>query len=120
MHDNKLWEGHRLILPEMREKALTYCRDCRFFVQVQGREEVRRGCLAGVPAYGTLQKRVPPKISYLELLKMAGPAGANKILESGNPDAQSCGLFKHGYKPKPGAVREASGRFGPPGRGNGY
>lgn len=108
MHDNKLWEGHRLILPEMREKALTHCRDCRFFAQVQGREEVRRGCLAGVPAYGTLP-----------LLKMAGPAQVAKALERGNPDAQACGLFKSGHRPKSGAVREASARFEPPGRGNG-
>ncbi len=120
MHDNKLWEGHRLILPEMREKALAHCRDCRFFAQVQGREEIRRGCLAGVPVYGTLQKRVPSKIGYLDLLKMAGPAGINKILENGNPDAQACGLFMPVHKPKPGAVREAFVRFGPPGRGNGY
>lgn len=120
MHDNKLWEGHRLILPEMREKALMHCRDCRFFAQVQGREEVRRGCLAGLPAYGTLQKRVPSKIGYLDLLKIAGPAGIDKILENGNPDAQACGLFMPRYKPKPGAVREASVRSGPPGRGNGY
>lgn len=92
--DNKLWEGHRLILPEMREKAVSFCGECRFLVQIQGREEARLGCVVSIPQYGTLQKRAPEKMHALEVLRLAGREGMEKILARGRPEAQACGLFK--------------------------
>lgn len=92
--DNKLWEGHRIILPEMREKAVHTCRDCRFFVEIQGRWESRSGCVAGIPRYGTLERRVPPMIHALEILQMAGRDGLQAALEGGHPDNPACGLFR--------------------------
>ena len=35
--DNKLWEGHRMILPEMREKAVHTCGECRFLWRSKGK-----------------------------------------------------------------------------------
>ncbi len=87
MRDNKLWESRRLILPEMREKAVKCCRDYRFFVKIRGREEERWGCVVGIPAYGTLKKRVPKVIQAADILKTAGKGGLKKILACSDPDA---------------------------------
>jgi len=94
MRENKLWESHRLILPEMRERATRSCGDCRFFVEIQGREEIRRGCVAGIPIYGTLQKRVPRRLPVRDILAMVGRAGLDGILKCGEAGVQACGLFK--------------------------
>jgi hypothetical protein len=92
---NKLWEGHRLMLPEQREKAGATCRRCLFLVEVAGREETRTGCVAGLRAYGTLRKRVPRSIKALELLKQAGRAGLEAVISTGSdPDSVACGLFR--------------------------
>jgi hypothetical protein len=92
---NKLWEGHRLFLPEMREKAVTTCRRCTFLVAVAGREETRFGCVAGIKEYGTLQKRVPREIHALELIRRVGRSGLKEIISrGGDPDAMACGLFR--------------------------
>ncbi|MFZ5646362.1 MAG: hypothetical protein ACOY30_01950 [Bacillota bacterium] len=94
---NKLWEGHRLFLPELREKAVTTCRHCVFLVQVAGRRETRTGCLAGVPEYGTLQKKVPRRIHAADLIRRVGKNGLEEIISRGsNPGAVACGLFRPG------------------------
>jgi hypothetical protein len=98
MDGNKLWESHRLMLPEMREKAVRYCRDCRFFVLVQGREEQRCGCVVSIPVYGALHRRVPGKIAAEVVLKLAGREGLQRVLAGGNPEDQACGLFRPGIK----------------------
>ena len=94
MCNNKLWESHRIILPEIRERALKRCKDCRFFVRIRGKEEERWGCVAGVPGYGTLQVRVPEAIHVVDILRKVGKAGLGEILACGNPDAQACGLYR--------------------------
>ncbi|KJS64543.1 MAG: hypothetical protein JL50_18465 [Peptococcaceae bacterium BICA1-7] len=95
---NKLWEGHRLMLPELREKAVVTCRLCVFLVEVAGREETRTGCVAGIKEYGTLRKRVPRSIKALELLRRAGKDGLKEVLSRGaDPDSVACGL----YRPRP-------------------
>jgi len=91
---NKLWESHRLILPEMREVATRSCGDCRFFVEVQGKQEIRQGCIVGIPVYGTLQKRVPRRISAADILAMVGRGGLDGVLKYGEAGTQACGLFK--------------------------
>lgn len=92
---NKLWEGHRLFLPELREKAVDTCSGCVFLVSVVGREEIRTGCVAGIKKYGTLQKRVPREIHAGELIRQVGKAGLKEITDRGaRPDALACGLFR--------------------------
>lgn len=91
--DNKLWEGHRIILPEMRERAGATCGDCRFFLKIQGQYEVRSGCVAHIEKFRKLQKRVPGVILLTEILKMAGREGLKKILEHDNPEEGACGDF---------------------------
>ncbi|MEW5899451.1 MAG: hypothetical protein AB1652_09835 [Bacillota bacterium] len=94
MRENKLWESHRIILPEMREKAVRRCGDCRFFVSIQGREEVRKGCVVSIPEYVTLQKRVPEIIRAADVLKRAGKVGLEEVLKRSDPDAQACGMYR--------------------------
>ncbi|MDQ0285348.1 hypothetical protein J2Z49_000441 [Desulfofundulus luciae] len=108
MEDNKLWEGHRIILPEMREKAVHTCRDCCFLVEIQGRWESRPGCVAGIPRYGTLERRVPLKIHALDILKMAGREGLQAVLACGDPDSPACGLFR----PRSSPGRVGAGQTG--------
>ncbi|MFZ5596782.1 MAG: hypothetical protein ACOY31_07185 [Bacillota bacterium] len=93
---NKLWEGHRLLLPELREKAINTCSLCIFLVPVTGREETRTCCLVGIKEYGTLRKRVPREIHAMELLKLAGKKGLEEAVQRGaHPGAPACGLFRH-------------------------
>jgi hypothetical protein len=92
---NKLWEGHRLFIPEMREKAVTTCGQCVFLVAVVGREETRTGCVAGITEYGTLRKRVPRKIHAADLIRRAGrDAFEEAIARGSDPGAVACGLFR--------------------------
>ena len=93
MRDNRLWEGHRIILPEMREKAIKHCRDCRFLVKIRGREEVRWGCVVGLPRYGTLERAVPEELHAAEVLEEVGKEGLAEVLTRGKPEARACGLF---------------------------
>ncbi|RKO68020.1 hypothetical protein D7024_01220 [Desulfofundulus salinus] len=79
--------------PELREKAVSTCSECRFFVRIQGREEARWGCVAGLPEYRTLRKRVPAVLHAVDILKAAGKEGLYKALECDNPERQACGLF---------------------------
>lgn len=90
---NKLWESHRIVLPEMREIIVSRCGECRFFVQIQGQEEIRCGCVAGIERYRRLHRRVPERIHVVELLKLAGKEGLQKILEHGDPEERACGMF---------------------------
>lgn len=95
---NKLWEGHRLLLPELREKVTSTCQRCLFLVKIAGRAESRPGCLVSIKEYSTLQKKVPREIQAINLLLQVGKDGLKEILEMGsNPDSMSCGL----YRPKP-------------------
>ncbi|MGB9804441.1 hypothetical protein [Desulfofundulus sp.] len=108
MLDNQLWEGHRIILPEMREKAIRRCTDCRFLVKIQGREEMRWGCVVDLPGYGTLKKAIPDTLHALEVLKIAGNKEVLlKVLSRGNPEAQACGLFLPKCRKKVRAVQKA-------------
>jgi hypothetical protein len=114
MRDNKLWEGHRIILPEMRGKAVNHCRDCRFLVRIQGREEIRLGCVASVPRFGTLQRRVPEKMQLVELLRWVKREELNDILDKGDLQALACGAFRPKTKARASASRASSWRSVPP------
>ena len=90
-NNNKLWEGHRIILPEFREKVIHKCRDCRYYISIQGKTEVRQGC---IEKYKELWSRPPEKIDVLVLLKLVGGVGLQEILSRAKPEAQSCGYFR--------------------------
>jgi len=91
---NVLWEKHRMMLPEMREKAVHRCGRCRFFVSIRGLKETRYGCVVDVKAYGSLEKRIPPLVPVLEIIKRLGLEGLERCLEKGDPERQSCGRFR--------------------------
>jgi hypothetical protein len=100
MHDNKLWQGHRIVLPEAREVIIKQCCECRFFVTVQGVRETRQGCVAEVRKYRTLSVRVPAVIHMMEIMQTEGRDGLANILKKGDPLAQACGLFLPKQDPK--------------------
>jgi hypothetical protein len=93
MPDNKLWQSHRIVLPEAREVIIKQCCECRFFVTIQGVSETRPGCVAEVRKYRTLSVRVPAVVPMIEIMKTEGRGGLVKILKKDNPLAQACGLF---------------------------
>ncbi|HAA90365.1 MAG TPA: hypothetical protein DCE07_07355 [Peptococcaceae bacterium] len=81
------------MLPDAREKMVSCCQDCRFFVQIQGKEEIRYGCVECIEKYRKFCCKVPPKIHVMEILKMVGKEGLEKILENGDPQKPACGKF---------------------------
>ena len=90
---NILWEKHRMYLPDMRNKAIHRCRHCKFFVAIKGKLETRHGCVVNVKAYGNLEKRIPPEIPIMEIIKRVNLEGLEQCLKYSDPDAQSCGRF---------------------------
>ncbi|ACA59283.1 conserved hypothetical protein [Candidatus Desulforudis audaxviator MP104C] len=93
MRGNSLWESHRIVLPELCERAAKRCADCRFFVRIQGREEARWGCVAGLPGYGAPGKLIPESLPAAEVIRVAGKDGLLRAVSRGDPNAQACGLF---------------------------
>lgn len=96
-NNNKLWEGHRVILPEFRERVTSKCRDCRYFILIQGKDEMRQGC---IEKYKELRTRPPERIPVLVLLKLVGEEGLKDILNRGNANACACGYFQRKLIPK--------------------
>ncbi len=90
---NKLWESHRIVLPEARQVIINQCGDCRFFVTIQGVREKRLGCVVDVRKYRTLSVKVPTVIHVIELMKSDGKDVLDRILIKNNPLAQACELW---------------------------
>ncbi|HOV80579.1 MAG TPA: hypothetical protein PK728_10850 [Bacillota bacterium] len=90
---NFLYEGHRLMLPELRDKVVHTCSRCKFFVWVQGRAGVRPGCAALIPRYASLAGRVPEELGVTDVLKEVGKDGLRRVLAGAEPCGQACGLF---------------------------
>lgn len=90
---NFLYEGHRLMLPELRDKVVHTCARCKFFVAVVGRTEVRPGCAVLLPQYANLARRVPEKLDVMDVLKAVGRDGLERVLAGADPRRQACGLF---------------------------
>ena len=91
--DNRLWEKHRFILPGIRDLAIHRCRDCKFFVNIRGREETRKACVVNIKAFGNLDKRIPSVIPIMEIIKRVGIEGLEESIKC-EPEAQSCGCFR--------------------------
>ena len=90
--DNKLWEKNRFILPGIRDLAIHRCRDCKFFVNIRGREETKKACVVNIKAFGNLEKRVPANIPIVLIIRLVGLEGLDQSVNV-NPDAQCCGRF---------------------------
>lgn len=90
---NFLYEGHRLMLPELRDKVTHTCSECKFFIKVVGRTEARPGCAALIPHYASLARRVPRELDVVDVLKAVGREGLERVLAGAGPDRQACGLF---------------------------
>ncbi|BAF59678.1 hypothetical protein PTH_1497 [Pelotomaculum thermopropionicum SI] len=91
---NFLYESHRLMLPELREKVVHTCSRCKFFITVVGRSEARPGCAALIPQYARTARRVPEKLDAAELLRVLGRDGLERVLAGAAPHRQACGLFQ--------------------------
>ncbi|MDK2889331.1 MAG: hypothetical protein PWP72_2209 [Thermoanaerobacter sp.] len=90
---NALYEGHRIILPGIRERAAATCRGCRFCVPIVGREETRLACLATLDIYLTGTKRVPEELKALDFIWLAGREALLKAVEKVRPEGQACGFY---------------------------
>lgn len=92
--NNVLWEKHRMFLPDMRSKAIHRCKDCKFFAAIKGKLETKYGCVVSIKAYANLEKRVPPVIPVMEVIKRVGLEGLDNCLKKNDPETQSCGKFE--------------------------
>ena len=81
----------------MRDKAIHRCKDCKFFVQIQGIHEKKQACVVNVKAYGKMEKRIPSVIPIMDIIKRVGVEGLEESINC-QPEAQSCGRFR--LKPK--------------------
>ena len=90
---NFLYEGHKLILPELRDKLAYTCASCKFFVLVTGREETRNGCAAQIPRYASLTRRIPGEIDVAAVLRWVGRKGLEKMLSAADPCRLACERF---------------------------
>lgn len=90
---NFLYEGHRMLLPELRDKVAHTCVHCKFFIRVTGRTETRSGCAAQIPRYASLTRRVPRQLAAADILKLVGKEGLERVLSAAGPHRQACWQF---------------------------
>ncbi|WP_258360570.1 hypothetical protein [Moorella sulfitireducens (nom. illeg.)] len=90
---NALYEGHRLILPGIRDRARATCQECRYCVPIVGREETRLACLATLDIYLTGVKRVPGELKAVDFIWLAGREKLVEAVNKIHAGRQACGLF---------------------------
>ncbi|MDD4335003.1 MAG: hypothetical protein PHY77_05275 [Desulfotomaculaceae bacterium] len=90
---NSLYEGHRMMLPELRDRVARTCPQCKFYILIAGKTGIRTGCAALIPQYANLVKRVPEKLDVTDILKIAGKDGLERVLAGPGHHRQACGLF---------------------------
>ncbi|NLI12978.1 hypothetical protein [Pelotomaculum propionicicum] len=90
---NFLYESHRLMLPELRDKVSHTCSQCKYMFLIVGKTESRPGCAALIPQYAGLAKRVPGKLDVTEVLRLVGKEGLERVLAGFEPQRQACGMF---------------------------
>jgi len=90
---NFLYEGHRMMLPELKDRVACTCPQCKFYILVVGKNEVKRGCAALMPQYVCFVKRVPEKLHVADILKMVGKGGLERVLAGPGHHHQSCSRF---------------------------
>lgn len=90
---NALYEGHRLMLPGLKDRAAATCRGCRFYVPILGREETRLACLATLDLYLTGARRVPAELRAVDFIWLAGKEALVKAVNKARPESQACGFY---------------------------
>ncbi|MGI9863062.1 hypothetical protein SDD30_16930 [Moorella naiadis] len=90
---NALYEGHRLILPGIRDRATATCQGCLFCVPIIGREETRLVCLATLDLYLTGERRVPVELQVQDFIWLAGKEALTKAVAKVRPEKQACGFY---------------------------
>jgi hypothetical protein len=90
---NFLYEGHRLMLPELRDRVAHICAQCKFYVIIAGKTASKTGCAAFIPLYANLAKRVPEKLDVTDVLRAVGREGLDMILAGPGNHSQACGQF---------------------------
>lgn len=90
---NFLYEGHRIMLPELRDRVARTCPQCKFYVLITGKNEIRTGCAALIPQYAGLIKRAPGKLDVTDILKAVGKDGLERVLAGPGHHRQACGRF---------------------------
>lgn len=100
---NFLYESHRLMLPELRDKVAHTGSQCEYMVTVVGKTEARPGCAALIPQYAGLVRRAPGRLDVIDLLRLVGREGLERVLAGFEPQHQACGLFHPGFSKKDGS-----------------
>ena len=90
---NALYEGHRLMLPGLKDRARATCQGCRFCVPILGREETRLACLATLDLYLTGEKRLPGELRAIDFILLAGRETLIKATRKVKEERQACGHY---------------------------
>jgi hypothetical protein len=90
---NFLYESHRMLLPELRDKVAQVCAQCKFFITITGKNGARNGCAAQIPRYAGLARMVPRELDAVEVMKLVGREGLERVLSVADPHRQACGQF---------------------------
>lgn len=90
---NALYEGHRLMLPGIKDRAAATCQGCRFFVPILGQEETRPACLATLDLYLTGEKRIPKELKAIDFILKAGKEILIKAVQKAKEERGACGYY---------------------------
>ncbi|AKX94004.1 hypothetical protein [Neomoorella thermoacetica] len=90
---NALYEGHRLMLPGLKDRAAATCQGCRFYVPILGRQETRPACLADLDIYLTGARRIPAHLRAGDFIWQAGKEALVKAVNKVRPEGQACGFY---------------------------
>ncbi|AEG59234.1 hypothetical protein [Desulforamulus ruminis] len=90
---NRLYGGHRMMVPAAGEKFRNSCQKCKFFVTVMGRQEARKICVTEIKAYRSGAKRVPEHIEILDLILLLGKESLEEMIKKGRQQPMACGEF---------------------------
>ena len=93
--DNRLYRGHRIVLPEASHKLQSTCDGCKYFITVVGRDETRKVCVAGAKAFRTRAKRVPQEMNILDLIMLLGKEALEDMLNKGQRYQIACGDYEN-------------------------
>lgn len=90
---NALYEGHRLMMPGLRERATATCQGCRFYALILGREENKPACLATLDRYLSGERRVPDELLARDFIWLAGKEMLLKAVQKARLEKQACGFY---------------------------
>ncbi len=91
-----------MMLPELRDRVARTCPQCKFYILIIEKTEVRTGCAALIPQYADLVKRVPEKLDVTDILKIVGKEGLERVLAGPGSHCQACDRFHPKKNIRPG------------------